>query len=151
MVEISAGLITQPSISNWYKALIKPEFTPPNWLFAPVWSLLYLMMGSAWGRINTIFLDDKVIKRANVLFVAQLIFNALWSIFYFGAHSINYALVDIILLWLTIIFTIYQFFIISKLAGWLLIPYLLWTSYAVVLNATSRCELNSDFEASTFI
>ena len=136
MVEIFSGLITQGSVNTWYKTIIKPEFTPPNWLFAPVWTLLYLMMGFAWGHINAVLSDYKILKRANILFVTQLVFNALWSIIYFGAHSVGYALLDIVLLLLALILTIYHFFRISKLAGWLLVPYLLWTLYATVLNAS---------------
>lgn len=136
IVEILSGLTTQSSVNTWYKYLIKPDFTPPNWLFGPVWSLLYLMMGFSWGHINAISSDYRLIKRANILFVAQLILNALWSIFYFGLRSINYALIDIILLWFILVFTIYQFFKISRLAGWLLVPCLLWLSYAAVLNAS---------------
>lgn len=141
IVEVSAGLITQGSVNSWYKTLIKPEFTPPEWIFAPVWSLLYLMMGFAWGNINFISSDHKITKRANTLFATQLFFNSLWPIIYFGFHNIAYALVDIILLWLTLILTIWVFFKISKLSGWLLMLYLLWTSYAVVLNV-SICYLN---------
>ena len=136
LVEIFAGLITTPSVNTWYKTLIKPDFTPPNWLFAPVWSLLYLMMGFAWGHINAIASDSRIIKKANTLFVIQLIFNALWSLIYFGAHNVSYALLDIIFLWLSLSFTVYQFFKISKLSGWLLVPYILWTSYATILNAS---------------
>lgn len=136
IVEISAGLITQPSVNTWYKDLIKPDFTPPKWIFAPVWTILYLMMGFAWGHINFISQDSSIVKKANLLFIIQLSFNALWSIIYFGFHNIGYALVDIILLWLVLTLTIYQFFKISKLSGWLLIPYLLWSSYATVLNAS---------------
>jgi len=136
MVAFSAGLITQGSVNTWYKTLIKPEFTPPKWIFAPVWGLLYLMMGFAWGHVNAIYSDYKITKRANTLFATQLLFNSLWSIIYFGFHNIGYALADIILLWLTLIWTIYEFFKISKLSGWLLMPYLLWTSYAAILNAS---------------
>lgn len=136
IVELSSGLITQGSVNTWYKTLIKPDFTPPKWIFAPVWSLLYLMMGFAWGHINAISSGSPIFKRANILFIIQLSFNMLWSIIYFGFHNITYALVDIILLLLTLILTTHQFFKISKFSGWLLIPYLLWTSYATVLNAT---------------
>ena len=136
IVEVSSGLITQGSVNTWYKTLIKPDFTPPKWIFAPVWSLLYLMMGFAWGHINTISSKSPIIKKANILFIIQLSFNTVWSIIYFGFHNIGYALADIILLWLALILTIYQFFKISKLSGWLLMPYLLWTSYAAVLNAS---------------
>jgi benzodiazapine receptor len=136
IVEISAGLVTQGSVNTWYKTLIKPEFTPPKWIFAPVWSLLYLMMGFAWGHINSISSNSPIVKKANILFIIQLSFNTLWSILYFGFHNIGYALADIILLWLALILTIHQFFKISKLSGWLLMPYLLWTSYAAILNVS---------------
>lgn len=136
MIEAFSGLITQGSVNTWYNTLVKPNFTPPKWVFAPVWTILYLMMGFAWGRINDINSDSQIIKKANILFIIQLCFNILWSFIYFGFHKIGYALADIILLWLTIILTIHQFFKISKLSGWLLIPYLLWTSYALILNAS---------------
>ena len=141
MVEFVSGLVTQSSVGNWYKLLIKPYFTSPNWIFGPVWTLLYLMMGFAWGNINNCLSDYREIKKANILFLFQLFLNALWSIIYFGLRDINYALIDIILLWLAIFVTMYQFFKISKLSGWLLFPYLLWTSYALILNA-SICYLN---------
>lgn len=136
IVQIYSGLITKPAINGWYAGLIRPAFTPPNWLFAPVWTLLYLMMGFAWGHVNNSSVKQNMIKRANLVFVIQLIFNFLWSIIYFGAHSVGYALLDIIFLWLALIFTIHQFFQVSKLAGWFLVPYFVWTSYAVVLNAS---------------
>jgi benzodiazapine receptor len=136
IVEVSVGLITQGYVNTLYKNLIKPEFTPPKWIFAPVWSLLYLMMGFAWGHVNAIYSDYKITKRANALFTTQLFFNFLWSIIYFVFHNIGYAFLDIILLWLILIWTIHEFFKISKLSGWLLIPYLLWTSYAAILNAS---------------
>lgn len=136
MIEVFAGFITQESVNTWYNTIAKPEFTPPKWVFAPVWTILYLMMGFAWGHINNINPGSKILKKANLLFIIQLCFNFLWSLIYFGFHNIGAALIDIILLWVTIILTIYQFFKISKLSGWLLIPYLLWTSYAAILNAT---------------
>ena len=136
MIEAFSGLITQGSVNTWYNTIVKPDFTPPKWVFAPIWTLLYLIMGIAWGNINNIPLNSAIIKKANTLFIIQLSFNSLWSIIYFGFHNIGYALVDIILLWLTLILTIHQFFKISKLSGYLLIPYLLWTSYALVLNAS---------------
>lgn len=136
VVEVFSGFITQSSVNTWYKSLVKPDFTPPNWLFGPVWTLLYLTMGFAWGHVNSVSLDYREIKKANILFIFQLILNALWSVFYFGFHLINYALGDIILLWLVLAFTIFQFFKISKLSGWLLVPYLLWTSYATLLNVS---------------
>ena len=129
-----AGYATQSSLKTWHLSIIKPSFTPPDWLFAPVWISLYIMMGVAWGHLNRIIINRTLRKKYNILFGVQLIFNMLWSFIYFGAHSIGFALIDIILLWIVLIFTIYQFFCISKLAGWLLIPYFLWTTYACILN-----------------
>lgn len=143
IIELSAGFITQGSVNTWYNTIIKPDFTPPKWLFAPVWTLLYLMMGFAWGRINDVNPNPQVLKKANILFIIQLCFNVLWSFIYFGLHNIGIALIDIILLLVTLTLTIYQFFKISKLSGWLLIPYLFWSLYALVLNA-SIWYLNRD-------
>ena len=130
-----AGYATQSSLKTWHLSIIKPSFTPPDWLFAPVWISLYIMMGFAWGHLNRIIINKTLRKKYNILFGVQLIFNMLWSFIYFGAHGIGFALIDIILLWIVLVFTIYQFFFISKLAGWLLVPYLLWTTYAGILNA----------------
>jgi benzodiazapine receptor len=136
IVQISSSLITIPSVTNWYRTLVKPSFTPPDWVFGPVWSLLYLMMGFAWGHINAVSANKAKVRNANILFATQLVFNGLWSFIYFGAHSVGFALLDITLLWITLILTNHRFFGISKLAGWLLVPYLLWTSYAFTLNAS---------------
>ncbi|MBC5836911.1 TspO/MBR family protein [Flavobacterium muglaense] len=132
-----SGTVTRESIQVWYPTLVKPSFNPPNWVFAPVWSMLYIMMGVAaglvWDRMDS---DKEVVKKALVLFAVQLGLNALWSYLFFGLHNPMLALVEIVLLWLLIFETYSQFIKINKIAGYLLVPYLAWVSFATVLNAS---------------
>jgi translocator protein len=128
------ALATRDAIDGWYSTLRKPAFNPPNWVFGPVWTALYMLMGIALYRISTDGGKDSAIRRAQGLFAAQLALNAGWSFLFFGRRSPLYALVEIVLLWMTILFTIAAFFRISKFAGLLLVPYLLWTTFAAVLN-----------------
>lgn len=132
-----AGLIgavfTTPSISGWYAGLNKPFFNPPNWLFGPVWTLLYLLMGIS---LYLVWNQKKGVKTktALIIFAIQLGLNVLWSVIFFGLHSPLVAFLEIIVLWLFIILTIIKFFPISKISAYLLIPYLLWVSFASFLN-----------------
>lgn len=132
-----SGMATQSSVTTWFPTLIKPSFNPPAWLFAPVWSLLYMMMGIAaglvWSRID---FEREAVRKALTFFVIQLILNALWSILFFGLKNPMLALVEIVLLWLMIYETYVKFLKIDKIAGYLFIPYLLWVSFAMVLNAS---------------
>lgn len=126
-----AGLIgsafTFPAISGWYRYLLKPSFSPPNWVFGPVWTLLYLLMGLSW------YLAWK--KGApKSLFVFQLVLNSLWSILFFGLRNPGLAFGEMILLWLAIVASMVQFSRYRRLSGWLLLPYLLWVSFASYLN-----------------
>jgi tryptophan-rich sensory protein len=134
ILELSAALFTFSSVKTWYATIVKPDFTPPNWIFGPIWTILYLMMGFAWGHINRIDISIPLKRRANTLFIIQLTLNALWSYIYFGIHKIGLAWIDITLLWVMLTLTICSFMHISKLIGYLLMPYLLWLSYANVLN-----------------
>lgn len=124
---------TSSSIASWYVTLDRPPGTPPNWLFGPVWSVLYILIGVsfalAWhrGKIGN--------NRITFLFFAQLILNRAWSPVFFGAHQITRALVVILLMWVFIVLTIRAFAQVSKPAAWLLAPYLIWVSYATYLNA----------------
>ncbi|MGK7394179.1 MAG: TspO/MBR family protein [Candidatus Cyclobacteriaceae bacterium M3_2C_046] len=133
-----AGLIgsvfTLSSVNSWYANLEKPAFTPPNWLFGPVWTLLYLLMGIAAYLVWQKKIIHVPVKKALILFLIQLFLNALWSFAFFGLKSPLAGLIVIALLLIFLILTILQFFMISKPAGWLLIPYLLWVSYASALN-----------------
>jgi len=127
-------LATIPSIPTWYESLKKPFFNPPNWIFGPVWTGLYALMGVslflAWqGRK-----DNSQVKIALVFFFLQLISNALWSVAFFGLRSPLLGFVDIVLLWIAIFLTIQKFLRISRTAALLLVPYFLWVSFAVLLN-----------------
>lgn len=127
------GLVfTGPSVSMWYTTLTKPFFQPPAWLFGPVWTILYLLMGISFWIIWNSHACEK--KRAMWLFVAQLALNAIWSPVFFGVHSLGGAFVLIVLLWAAIVLTIRVFTKISKPAAWLLVPYILWVSFAMLLN-----------------
>ena len=134
----AAGLIgtifTMDSIPTWYAALNKPTFNPPNWLFGPVWTVLYLMMGISLFIVWKEELKNKIVKSAFIIFMIQLFLNTIWSVVFFGMQSISGGLIIIVLLWLMILFTIIKFMKISRVAGILLIPYLLWVSFATFLN-----------------
>ncbi len=132
-----SGKVTQESITTWYPTLVKPIFNPPNWIFAPVWTILYIMIGVAGGIIwNYLESDHENVKKAFTFFIIQLALNALWSYLFFGLQNPLLALVEIIVLWLMIFETYSKFRNINKLAGNLLIPYLAWVSFATVLNAS---------------
>lgn len=132
-----SGMVTRASITTWYPTLIKPVFNPPNWVFAPVWSLLYVMMGVAGGLIWTKLETDEVaVKGAFKLFIGQLALNAFWSYLFFGLHNPLLALIEVVLLWLLIYETYTKFKVIDRVAGMLLLPYLAWVSFATLLNAS---------------
>lgn len=131
-VGVLGSFFTISSIPTWYVTLNKPFFSPPNWVFAPVWTTLYILMGIALYLIWT----SKIQLRQHVLnlFFIQLGLNVLWSLIFFGWHNPLLALVDIIALWIAIVLTIKYFYPVSRLAAYLLIPYLLWVSFASILN-----------------
>lgn len=131
-----SGMVTRDSVITWYPTLEKPIFNPPNWIFAPVWTLLYVMMGVAAGLVWTSNSDEKTTQKALGFFAIQFGLNALWSYLFFGLHNPLLALVEIVLLWLMIWETYNQFRKIDKTAGLLLIPYLAWVSFATILNAS---------------
>lgn len=131
------GIVTQSAITDWYPKLTKPSFNPPIWVFAPVWNMLYIMMGVAAGLVwNRIEFEKDVVKKAQISFAIQLGLNALWSYLFFGLHNPMLAGLEIIVLWLMIYETYIQFAKINKIAGYLFIPYLAWVSFAAVLNAS---------------
>lgn len=132
-----SGIITKSAIINWYPTLIKPSFNPPNWIFAPVWSMLYVMMGIAAGLVwDKIDFEKEAVKKGLQFFFIQLALNALWSYLFFGLKNPMLAGLEIIILWLMIYETYIQFSKINKISGYLFIPYLLWVSFATVLNAS---------------
>ena len=128
------ALFTTPSITTWYATLAHPAFSPPNWVFAPVWTLLYLLMGIAAYLVWKAGGGRKDVRAALIIFLIQLALNALWSIIFFGHHDPGVALIDIGLLWLAILATIVAFYKISKGAAYLLIPYIAWVTFAAYLN-----------------
>lgn len=127
------SLFTRPAIPTWYQTLNKPFFTPPNWIFSPVWISLYLLMGISlffvWRRS-----DHPRFRLALIFFLVQLILNILWSIAFFGFQSPFWGLIDIVFLWIAILLTLLNFYKVSKFAGTLLLPYLVWVSFATILN-----------------
>jgi tryptophan-rich sensory protein len=135
---LSAGFIgsifTGKSITTWYSMLQKPSFTPPNWLFAPVWFLLYILMGIAAFLIWRKGIQNHEVKQGLAIFFVQLILNALWSFAFFGLKSPIGGMLVIVPLWTAILLTIIYFFRVSKVAALLLIPYILWVSFATILN-----------------
>jgi translocator protein len=135
-VPITAGIIgslaTNSQITTWYATLSKPSFNPPNWVFGPVWSFLYLLQGIAFYVILNQERHPR--KRATGLFLAQITLNLLWSLVFFGMHQPVWALVDIVLLWGTIIMTMWSFSSINYKAAQLFWPYLAWVTFATALN-----------------
>jgi len=154
---VVGSFFTIPSISGWYKNLNKPVFNPPNWVFGPVWTTLFVLMGislylvwskkfivknnlkparrKAWNKWSQKFYSGDW-QKANIIlvFIFQLVLNILWSIIFFGMHSPVLAIFELLMLWFAIIFTIVNFYRVSKVAALLLLPYILWVSFAGILN-----------------
>ncbi len=128
------GLVTVSEIPTWYASLNKPSFNPPNWLFGPVWTILYLLMGISvymiWKQPVS-----KERNKALQLFILQFILNFCWSFIFFGLHATGWALIEMIALWILILLSILHFAKHSKTAAWLLVPYISWVSFALLLNA----------------
>ncbi|MCU0641787.1 MAG: tryptophan-rich sensory protein [Candidatus Margulisbacteria bacterium] len=125
---------TMPQIATWYAALQKPFFSPPNWIFGPVWTLLYAMMAVAAWLVWEKGWDKKGVKFALLAFGEQLALNVLWSFLFFAWHSLWGAYLGIIVLWALILLTIIRFRRLDQAAAWLLVPYILWVSFASFLN-----------------
>lgn len=134
---VIGAFITASSVNSWYVDLIKPDFNPPNWLFAPVWISLFFLMGVA-----SYLVYQKGNNKALKIYLVHLVFNSLWSILFFGMQSPVLAFIDILILLGLIIYLIKAFYFTNKIAGLLLLPYLLWVSFATVLNFTIW-QLNS--------
>ncbi|HRZ86834.1 MAG TPA: tryptophan-rich sensory protein [bacterium] len=134
-VGMAGALFTISAIPTWYVTLAKPPMNPPNWVFGPAWTALYLLMGVSAFLIWEKGLDRKEVRTALELFGLQLFFNAAWTPIFFGVKEPLAALLVIILLWVTLIETIVKFYTLSRAAGMLLIPYILWISFAAYLNA----------------
>jgi translocator protein len=127
------GVLTNGGDSAWYRSLNKPTWNPPSWVFAPVWTMLYLLMAIAVWLVSRYDVHGR--SRAVTIFVVQLVLNFLWSFLFFSLHSPTLALVDILALWLAILVTMREFSRVDARAAWLLAPYVLWVSFASILNA----------------
>lgn len=139
-IGLLGGLFTFPEINSWYAGLQKPAFNPPNWLFGPVWTVLYILMG-----ISLYLIWRKPVSKernaALTIFLIQFVLNFCWSILFFNQHLVGWALVEITVMWAFIFLTILWFKPLSAAAAWLLVPYILWVSFAMILN-TAIWKLN---------
>lgn len=128
------ALATQTSIGDWYVELNKPSYNPPNWIFGPVWTVMYILMGIAAGIVWSKGFYHKWVKTALYHFGFQLFLNAFWSLLFFGLKEPFWALLDIIALFVVLLFTYRWFKIVNNLAAYLLIPYIIWVAFAALLN-----------------
>lgn len=134
-VGLLGSLATFTSINSWYKTLVKPMLNPPNWVFGPVWTILYILMGASLYLVWTKGLKKRNVRFAFWLFIVHLAFNAGWSLVFFGLRFPFGGLVVLIILWMMIIAVMVKFYPISKWAAYLLVPYFLWVTVAAYLNA----------------
>ena len=132
-IGFTGSFFTSSSVNTWYTTLNKPSFNPPNWIFAPVWTILFIMMGVSLYLVWTAP-DSASKKTAYLIFATQLILNVTWSGLFFALQRPLYAGIEIIILWIVILINIVKFYSISKPAGWLLVSYILWVSFASYLN-----------------
>ncbi|HPX72301.1 MAG TPA: tryptophan-rich sensory protein [Methanoregulaceae archaeon] len=130
------SLFTTTGPGSWYSTLIKPAFNPPSWIFAPVWTLLYILMGISLYLVIMEGMKGRDVRIPLLIFAIQLILNILWSYAFFGLESTFFGLLVIILLWISIVATMILFYPIRKAAAWLLVPYILWVSFATILTYT---------------
>ena len=131
-----AGWFTAHGVNGWYRTIAKPSWNPPDAVFAPVWTLLYILMGIALYLVWKSDAAVEIKRRAILFWAGQLILNSMWSFLFFSKHDIGFAFVEILILWLAILFTILLFARISKAAAWLLVPYISWVTFATILTYT---------------
>lgn len=136
LVGILGTPFTISAIPAWYVTLNKPFFSPPNWIFGPVWTLLYFLMGVAFYQIWKQGWQKKKIKTASLFFLAQLALNFVWSPIFFGLRAPLLGLIVIVAMWVIIVMTMKKFYPLSRPAFYLLVPYILWVSFATLLNAS---------------
>jgi tryptophan-rich sensory protein len=131
-----SGFFTKPEISTWFQTIKKPDWQPPNWLFGPIWTILYIMMGIAFYLIWKKDAEASKKRTAVTLWIVQLVLNFFWSFVFFKQHQIDWALGEIVILWFFILLTIFTFARINKMAAWILVPYISWVSFAGILTYT---------------
>ena len=130
------SLFTSSQIPTWYAGLVKPVWNPPGWIFGPVWTMLYTLMGIAAYRIWLKSMSKEPVRIAICLFASQLVFNSLWSIIFFDMHNTGAAFIEILMLLGLILGTTGMFFRLDRLSGYLMVPYILWVSFATLLTYT---------------
>ena len=134
LLGILSGVGTASSVQTWFPSIIKPTWNPPSWLFGPVWTALYIMMGIALALVwHTPHPKRNIAIR---LFILQFILNLAWSFIFFSLHQIGWAFVEIICIWTSILLTIFAFSEVNKKAAYLLVPYISWVTFASILNGT---------------
>lgn len=133
LVSVIGGAVTATSVDTWYQAITKPSFNPPDWVFAPVWTTLYILMAIAGWRIWRSY-RHQARRFALIVYCIQLVLNLGWSFLFFGLQRIDLALIEIAILLLAISFTTYLFWKIDRPAGVMFIPYLIWVAFATALN-----------------
>jgi len=136
IIGIIGSVFTMPEVGNWYAGLNKPSFNPPAWIFGPVWTLLYILMGISLWLVIKDGMSSRPVQQAVALFAVQLGLNLAWSIIFFGMHLIAVAFIEILVLFVFIMATTLAFKRINPTAGWLFIPYICWTAFASVLTGT---------------
>ena len=134
LVGLLGSVFTVSAIETWYATLVKPSFNPAGWIFGPVWTALYILMGLALYLVWNCQTKSRARKIGLIFFSGQLALNVLWSVIFFGWHNPAWAFLEIIVLWLAILMTMVYFWQVKKSAVYLLLPYILWVSFAAVLN-----------------
>ncbi len=135
-VGATSGFFTATGVDSWYQTINKPSWNPPGWIFGPVWTTLYVMMGIALFLVWKSNTNEALKKTAITLFAVQMVLNFFWSFIFFKQEQPGWALVEIIVLWVAILLTIFAFAKVNKTAAWLLVPYISWVSFATILNYT---------------
>lgn len=136
IVGATSGFFTVTGVESWYQTIQKPSWNPPGWIFGPVWTALYIMMGIALFLVWKEDTSEELKKIALALFAVQLILNFFWSFIFFNQQQPGWALVEIIAMWFFILLTLFAFAQVNKTAAWLLVPYISWVSFATILNYT---------------
>lgn len=133
---IIGSIFTASAIPDWFYELNQPFFTPPDWWYAPIWIIIYLLNASAAFLIWRRGLHIKPVRVAMILFLVQLVFSVVWALVLFGLQSVLFGLIAVVALWIVLLFTIIQFYKVSTAAGSLMIPYILWVTFAIILNGS---------------
>jgi len=136
LVGFTSGMFTMEGVKTWYLTINRPTWNPPNWVFAPVWTTLYILMGIALFLVWKSDSSAELKKIAIALFIVQLFLNFCWSLIFFKWQQPGWAVVELAALWITILLTIFAFAQVNKTAAWLLVPYISWVSFAGILNYT---------------